>query len=390
LASLVLAPQTFQTIALSNDKARRTDKLGYAMSDKATSVKRRISISGSKEKCSVKKSFLRGFIAALTFSFLAASNCACFEVVHGATSVGGVLSDNTTWTLANSPYILTSTVQVPSNVTLTIEAGTTIISNVGTSTTTGDMFSIIGTIIAHGTIDKKIIFDGSNSSNFFHAHQSDLKTFLDLDYCIIRNGRSLWWWGPGHFSLTHSEISNLIDLSYVWYPRKNVTIEYNKFTDSAGFSIALGAVNGSVNGNVSIRNNLFQRNIGYVVKNVVSYPPTQTIVKYNSFSEMWGTVLELEHDSPFAAMDASDNYWGTTNTSIIDAVIHDKNDDITLAGVINYLPILQTPDPNTPTLDKSPVPEFPTSLIILPIILPIVIAAVLLGARHQNQKKKRT
>ncbi len=143
----------------------------------------------------MKQSLSMGLIAALTFSLLVAANCACFEVVHGATNVGGVLYDNTTWTLANSPYIVTSTVKVPSNVTLTIEAGTTIISNVDLSHMTGDMFEIIGTIIAHGTVDKKITFDGSNSSTIFSAHTSDLNTFLDLDYCIIRNGRSLWWWG---------------------------------------------------------------------------------------------------------------------------------------------------------------------------------------------------
>ncbi len=82
---------------------------------------------------------------------------------------------------------------------------------------------------------------------------------------------------PAHFSLTHSEISNLIDLNYVWYPRKNVTIEYNKFTLSGGFALALGAVNGSVNGNVSLRNNLFQRNIGYFVRSVASFVPTQQL-----------------------------------------------------------------------------------------------------------------
>ena len=30
-------------------------------------------------------------------------------------------------------------------------------------------------------------------------------------------------------------------------------------------------------------------------------------------------------------------------------MIYDKNDDIGCNGFINYLPILQTPDPNTPT-----------------------------------------
>ncbi len=98
------------------------------------------------------------------------------------------------------------------------------------------------------------------------------------------------------------------------------------------------------------------------------------------------------------AMDASENYWGTTNTSVIDALIHDKNDDVTLAGAINYLPILQTPDPNTPlattpapnpsttptqTVEPSPtVPEFPSDTILSVIAASTIIGALLYKKRR--------
>ena len=39
------------------------------------------------------------------------------------TEVGGVIATDTTWTAAGSPYIVTSNIQVPSGVTLTIELG---------------------------------------------------------------------------------------------------------------------------------------------------------------------------------------------------------------------------------------------------------------------------
>jgi hypothetical protein len=35
-----------------------------------------------------------------------------------ATDVGGIISSDTTWSLANSPYIMTSNVQVPEGITL--------------------------------------------------------------------------------------------------------------------------------------------------------------------------------------------------------------------------------------------------------------------------------
>jgi len=48
-------------------------------------------------------------------------------------------------------------------------------------------------------------------------------------------------------------------------------------------------------------------------------------------------------------MTATENYWGTTYTEVIDAMIHDKNDDIICAGFIEYLPILTEPHSDTPT-----------------------------------------
>ena len=43
-----------------------------------------------------------------------------------ATDVGGIINSNTTWTLANSPYTVTSEVEVDYGVTLTIEPGVVI------------------------------------------------------------------------------------------------------------------------------------------------------------------------------------------------------------------------------------------------------------------------
>lgn len=40
--------------------------------------------------------------------------------------VGGLLTEDTVWTAVNSPYILTSTVQIPAGITLTVEPGVTV------------------------------------------------------------------------------------------------------------------------------------------------------------------------------------------------------------------------------------------------------------------------
>jgi hypothetical protein len=67
----------------------------------------------------------------------------------------------------------------------------------------------------------------------------------------------------------------------------------------------------------------------------------------------------VEKTATTADMDASQNYWGTTNTTIIDSMIYDKNDDDSCSSFINYLPLLDIPDPQTPiapTPTPSPTP----------------------------------
>ena len=46
-----------------------------------------------------------------------------------ATDVGGIISSNTTWTLLNSPYNLTSDIQIAEDKTLLIEPGCVVNGN---------------------------------------------------------------------------------------------------------------------------------------------------------------------------------------------------------------------------------------------------------------------
>lgn len=285
-----------------------------------------------------------------------------FSKAQTGTQVGGILWDNTTWTQINSPYTITSTIQIPSNVTLTIEPGATINSALSSYS---DMFLINGRIYAYGTSDNKIIFDGNKISNIFGPKESTAETFLDLDYCIIRDGLSFWepsgYSQHGSFRLRHSELTNLNSYSYVWYPYNDVYIEYNSFADCAGFSI------GTSNSSVYIRHNLFTNNIGFIVKNWASYSTSCTYVNYNSFIGTSGIILSTENKDSNSNILAENNYWGTTDTNIINSMIWDRNDDITLPNFINYLPILEepsilTPIALTPTSSPAPTPTAnPTS-----------------------------
>lgn len=49
-----------------------------------------------------------------------------FETVQAATNVNGIITADITWTAANSPYLFTAPVGIPSGVTLTIDPGVTV------------------------------------------------------------------------------------------------------------------------------------------------------------------------------------------------------------------------------------------------------------------------
>jgi hypothetical protein len=92
-----------------------------------------------------------------------------------------------------------------------------------------------------------------------------------------------------------------------------------------------------------IRNNVFYNTS---ITRLASYSPSGAIVKYNSFLN--GLTLRLEPNYGNAIMSATENFWNTTDTSVIDSMIYDRNDNLSYAGYITYLPILTSPHPDTP------------------------------------------
>jgi hypothetical protein len=280
------------------------------------------------------------------------------------TQIEGTLTANTTWTLANSPYIITNTIVIPENVNLTIEPGVT----VTIQSSCGIMFLINGAIQAHGDATNKIIFDGNCNSNFFKTNHPVAKGFLDLDYCIIRNGLSAFWLdNTAYLNLTNSDMCNLSQNSYLWYPSQDTYIQYNTFTNCAGIKIGTDDYSSNSTGMVYVQYNLFSNNQGYIINNYASYGLSKIYANNNSFTQTFGVILEVEQTSTTADMDASQNYWGTSNTTLIDSMIYDKNDDSSCSSFINYLPILDAPDPDAPI---APTPSPSPSQTPTPSVTP--------------------
>ncbi|MDP3093612.1 MAG: S8 family serine peptidase [bacterium] len=101
------------------------------------------------------------FTSPVTYTVTAADSSTQAYVVTvtvAANTVSGNITEDTTWTLANSPYIVTGTVQVLEGATLTIEPGVTVKFNTNTGLNIG------GELIASGTIDNIIIFTSNLST----------------------------------------------------------------------------------------------------------------------------------------------------------------------------------------------------------------------------------
>ena len=86
------------------------------------------------------------------------------------TSVSGGIYANTTWNLAGSPYLVTGSMVVFPNRTLTIEPGVEVIVSADYTFNTGNFIylEVRGTLIANGTTNAPIIFTSSDTTSGFY------------------------------------------------------------------------------------------------------------------------------------------------------------------------------------------------------------------------------
>jgi hypothetical protein len=82
-----------------------------------------------------------------------------------STNVTGGILTNTTWTVANSPYIVTDTVVIFAGVTLTIEPGVVVKFN------DGGLIDQRGNLYARGTAIDSIIFTSNSSTPYAGIYQ---------------------------------------------------------------------------------------------------------------------------------------------------------------------------------------------------------------------------
>ena len=313
----------------------------------------------------IKKPLLGVLITVLAFSVSLIGTAGNFVTAQNGTSVQGEIWSDTTWTYANSPYNITKQVTIEPNVTLTIEPGVTVISSVNY----GDAywaFIVRGTLIAHGTQNKPITFLGDGTgyvTNLFFAANNG--SSVDLDYCIIKSAQTIWENAEavhGLLNLTHSEMTDIYVGIYLWQPWQDSYVTNNVFEDSAGISVNNGNI-----ANVYVENNLFEGKPAgsfYDLLPLISLSSGNgagvIVLRYNSFESTKSKVISAPNGT-----NVSQNYWGTTDVSVISKMISSSS--------VSFLPILEVPDPNTPTghfLNSIPPPTATPAPISSPTLTP--------------------
>ncbi|MEA3449742.1 MAG: right-handed parallel beta-helix repeat-containing protein [Patescibacteria group bacterium] len=157
------------------------------------------------------------------------------EVLVSGTSVSGEISENTTWTLANSPYLIIDTLKIIENKKLTIEPGVAveIYSGEGIADLGGISIIVSGTLEAQGTAENRINFAGNDSE----SGQEDWGAIevinggkLKFDYVDIENASTaVYGVNASNIEILNSVIKNNLNGVYL---NCSATLEHNLIEDN--------------------------------------------------------------------------------------------------------------------------------------------------------------
>ena len=315
------------------------------------------------------------------------------------TSVNGIIYSDTTWTKANSPYRLTGPVAVSVGVTLTIQAGTTVYLG-------SYYIQVNGTLVAIGDTANAIIFNGgtinfeqsSNSWNeqtqtgciIDHATLSCSINIYNASPLISNNqlfvgpsgGISVYGGSPvilkntcdGAISVYDEGLAlisnNAIDGAWggIGCYSQNCDVIDNTFS-GCQYAITMGqgsSMGGTIEGNL-----LYQNNVGIycgpgqaiIQNNTIANSTLGIQMPYSSSSEIIYNNIQNNQisisliDSSSNKLDSNNvnatyNWWGTTDTQAINQTIFDFKNNFNL-GTVNFVPFLNAPNLQAPILPTS-------------------------------------
>lgn len=259
------------------------------------------------------------------------------------TTLSGVVGSSHTYSASAGPYCISGSLQIPAGVTATFEAGSSIRQG---------SIVVQGALSLAGAAGSRVHIEDVQIKP---AGLIDSKHSIKIAYTDVVRGTLYAPWpnlGYGSLTLTDSRVTDLGSYIYLWYPSGANLIARNVFVHSGGISYGL-TLSGTNGVSLTIANNYFS---GWTstaaLENWAQYSNNNTQkaeIRGNTFATTSKIAVSLPAGYTSAAMDASGNYWGTSDETSLLRMIYDKRVDITSGGLISYSPFLTAADPMTPT-----------------------------------------
>jgi parallel beta-helix repeat protein len=367
-------------------------------------------------------------LTAILISGLVLASAMHFGTVQAATEVRGIISSDTTWTKSNSPYILTGPVGIPEGVTLTIEPGVTVYLN--------DAYLIVnGTLSARGTTASKIsLIVNGTSLGFLYGYipaiqfrststswneQTNTGSIIENaivsstqeshtisiintspkinNNVLINTGgqRGIWIEGAAAPIISNNNITSIfagITISGLLFSNisENPQISGNIIS---GCEVGIEVYSGSP----IIEHNLIMNNNGNKINGNggirVDYVGTTPIIRNNTIVKNSVGINVLDSASPTiefnniydnkehsiylysgsgSNVNATYNWWGTTDASEINQTIYDFKVDFNL-GTVTFVPFLTALNPEAPIEVSIPTATPSPTLTPAPFPSPIPV-----------------
>ena len=254
--------------------------------------------------------------------------------IASATDVSGPQSG--TWPRANSPYYVVGDVSVLDGEILTIEPGVEVWFN--------EAHAIIveGTLIAPGGVRDSIYFRTNFVGNWDNIKFNYADPNCYLDYCVIENGGAA---GDGNIAICNSIGNVQILNSTIIYSASNGIYIEASVPSISKCTIQYNNANGILVNNPTVSSAPLVRytNIwsntdnGVLISSGAIDLGTEKDPGYN---EIMGNGIFAVNNQTANGISAVWNYWGETDSTIIDGMIYDDEESGISTAIVDFCPYL--------------------------------------------------